>query len=36
MGKDYDCIGDVRGIGLSIGIDVVSNSIEKTRDPELH
>ncbi|MBJ7884085.1 aspartate aminotransferase family protein [Bacillaceae bacterium HSR45] len=31
---DYECIGDVRGKGLSIGIDVVSDSIQKTRDPE--
>ncbi|MDK8168550.1 aspartate aminotransferase family protein [Staphylococcus warneri] len=31
---DYECIGDVRGKGLSIGIDVVSDPIQKTRDPE--
>lgn len=31
---DYECIGDVRGKGLSIGIDVVSDYIQKTRDPE--
>lgn len=31
---DYECIGDVRGKGLSIGIDVVSHPIQKTRDPE--
>lgn len=31
---DYECIGDVRGKGLSIVIDVVSDSIQKTRDPE--
>ncbi|MDU3082910.1 MAG: aspartate aminotransferase family protein, partial [Staphylococcus epidermidis] len=28
----YQYVGDVRGIGLSIGIDIVSNKIEKTRD----
>lgn len=31
---DYECIGDVRGKGLSIGIDIVSDPIQKTRDPE--
>ncbi|MEJ7455547.1 aspartate aminotransferase family protein [Staphylococcus warneri] len=31
---DYECIGDVRGKGLSIGIDVVSDPIQKTLDPE--
>lgn len=31
---DYECIGDVCGKGLSIGIDVVSDPIQKTRDPE--
>lgn len=31
---DYKCIGDVRGKGLSIGIDIVSDPIQKTRDPE--
>lgn len=31
---DYECIGDVRVKGLSIGIDVVSDPIQKTRDPE--
>ena len=30
----YQYVGDVRGIGLSIGIDIVSNKIEKTRDSE--
>lgn len=30
----YEYVGDVRGIGLSIGIDIVSNKQNKTRDPE--
>lgn len=30
----FDCVGDVRGKGLSIGIDIVSDKAKKTRDPE--
>ena len=29
--NDYDFVGDVRGKGLSIGIDIVSNKQVKTR-----
>ncbi|MCU5745348.1 aspartate aminotransferase family protein [Staphylococcus sp. SQ8-PEA] len=32
--EKFDCIGDVRGKGLSIGIDVVSDRESKTRDNE--
>lgn len=30
----YDSVGDVRGLGLSIGVDIVSDKVNKTRDPE--
>lgn len=30
----YENVGDVRGVGLSIGIDIVSNRESKTRYPE--
>ncbi|AVQ34360.1 aspartate aminotransferase family protein [Staphylococcus muscae] len=30
----YQCVGDVRGEGLSIGIDIVSDKINKTKDAE--
>ncbi len=33
--KSYNSVGDVRGVGLSIGIDIVSNKKEKIRDPEV-
>ncbi|MGJ5712614.1 aspartate aminotransferase family protein [Staphylococcus auricularis] len=32
--SQFDCVGDVRGKGLSIGIDIVSDKAKKTRDPE--
>lgn len=32
--NDYDFVGDVRGKGLSIGIDIVSNKQAKTRASE--
>ncbi|UXR72623.1 aspartate aminotransferase family protein [Staphylococcus sp. IVB6240] len=30
----YDCVGDVRGEGLSIGIDIVTDKRNKTKDAE--
>lgn len=30
----FDCVGDVRGKGLSIGIDIVSDKSSKTKDSE--
>lgn len=30
----YDCVGDVRGEGLSIGIDIVADKLNKTKDAE--
>lgn len=32
MQKNHPCIGDVRGIGLMIGVDIVSNQETKERD----
>lgn len=32
MKKKYDCIGDVRGIGLLIGVDIVKDHETKERD----
>ena len=34
--NDYDFVGDVRGKGLSIGIDIVSNKQAKTRALKKH
>jgi len=31
----YDCIGDVRGLGLMIGVEFVTDRASRTPDPEL-
>jgi 4-aminobutyrate aminotransferase len=31
----YDCIGDVRGMGMMIGVEFVKDRISKTPDPDL-
>lgn len=31
----YDCIGDVRGLGLMIGVEFIKDRTTRTRDPEL-
>jgi len=31
----YDCVGDVRGMGLMIGVEFVKDKASKTEDPEL-
>lgn len=30
----FDCVGDVRGLGLSLGVDIVSDRVQKTKDPK--
>ncbi len=30
---EYECVGDVRGIGFTIGIDIVTDKASKTPDP---
>lgn len=34
MEKKYNCIGDVRGVGLLIGVDIVKDRVTKERDVE--
>ncbi len=31
----YDCIGDVRGMGLMIGVEFITDRASKQRNPEL-
>lgn len=33
--RKYDCIGDVRGLGLMIGVEFVKDKVGKQEDPEL-
>ena len=35
MKEKYECIGDVRGVGLFIGIDIVKDRASKERDVSL-
>jgi 4-aminobutyrate aminotransferase-like enzyme len=35
LAQRYDCIGDVRGAGLFVGIELVSNHAQKTPDAKL-
>ncbi len=30
----FDCVGDVRGLALSLGVDIISDRENKTKDPE--
>ena len=33
--RKYDCIGDVRGMGMMIGVEFVKDKASKKEDPEL-
>jgi 2,2-dialkylglycine decarboxylase (pyruvate) len=35
LGERYDCVGDVRGRGLLVGVEIVADSASKKPDPEL-
>jgi 2,2-dialkylglycine decarboxylase (pyruvate) len=35
LGDRYDCVGDVRGRGLLVGVEIVADSASKKPDPEL-
>jgi len=33
--RKYDCIGDVRGMGMMIGVEFVTDKASRKEDPEL-
>jgi 4-aminobutyrate aminotransferase len=35
MVEKYECVGDARGLGLMLGIEIVTDKKSRTRDPEM-